>query len=133
MTDHFKIFPIGTIRKRDDKATIEIKKKYEAALLGMDKFSHIIVLSWFHKNDTPEKRNILRVHPRGDRTKPLRGVFATRSPIRPNLIAIYTCRILSVEENIIHIDKIDAFNETPVIDIKPCMSRNDFDSDLEVS
>jgi tRNA-Thr(GGU) m(6)t(6)A37 methyltransferase TsaA len=133
MSDHFKIFPVGTIRKRDDKATIEIRKEYKAALLGLDKFSHIIVFSWLHKNDTPGKRNILRVHPRGDRAEPLRGVFATRSPVRPNLIAISTCRILSVEENIIHIDKIDAFNETPVIDIKPCMSRNDFDSDLEVS
>ena len=76
MTDHFNIFPIGTIRKRDDKATIEIKKKYEAALLGLDKFSHIIVLSWFHKNDTPEKRNILRVHPRGD------GKFRTRAEVQ---------------------------------------------------
>ena len=133
MTNYFKAFPIGTIQKHDNEVTIEIKEEYEDALMGLDQFSHIIVFSWFHKNDTPEKRNILRVHPRGDRARPLKGVFATRSPVRPNLVAISICKVLSVERNVIHIDKIDCFNGTPVLDIKPCVSRNDFDSGIEVS
>jgi len=133
MTECFKVFPIGTIKKHGDQVTIEILKAYEDALLGLDQFSHIIVFSWFHKNDTPEKRTILRVHPRGDRANPLRGVFATRSPVRPNLIAISICTLLSVDRNIIHIDKIDCFNGTPVIDIKPCVLRDDFDSDIAVA
>jgi tRNA-Thr(GGU) m(6)t(6)A37 methyltransferase TsaA len=132
MTEHFHVFPIGTVKKHQDDVTIEIEEACEDALLGLDRFSHIIVFSWFHKNDTPEKRNTLRVHPRGDRARPLRGVFATRSPVRPNLIAMSTCKVLSVERNVIHIDGIDCFNGTPVIDIKPCVSRNDLDTDIEV-
>ena len=64
------------------------------------------------------------MHPRGDRALPLTGVFGTRSPVRPNLIALSTCEILSIDENIIRIDKIDAFDGTPVIDIKPCIGKD---------
>jgi tRNA (Thr-GGU) A37 N-methylase len=59
------------------------------------------------------------VHPRGDPDRPLRGVFATRSPFRPNLIAISEVRVLAVRDNIIEIDAIDAFADTPVLDLKP--------------
>ena len=132
MAEPFEIFPVGTVKKSGTTVTIEIQKEYEAALLGLDQFSHIIVFGWFHKNDIPEKRNTLQVHPQGNRAKPLRGVFATRSPVRPNLIAISTCKILSVKGNIIHIDNIDVFHGTPVIDIKPCLSKDDFSSDLKI-
>jgi tRNA-Thr(GGU) m(6)t(6)A37 methyltransferase TsaA len=77
------------------------------------------VLYWFDRNDSPEKRTILQVHPRGDPERPLRGVFATRSPFRPNLIAISEVRVLAVRDNIIEIDAIDAFADTPVLDLKP--------------
>ncbi|MFZ0790715.1 MAG: TrmO family methyltransferase [Chromatiaceae bacterium] len=59
------------------------------------------------------------MHRRGDPRKPLRGVFATRAPVRPNLIALSRCRVLSVHENVIEIEDIDAFPDTPVLDIKP--------------
>ena len=132
MADYYKIDPVGIIRKQDNTVTIEVHKGYEDALLGLDQFSHIIVFSWFHKNDFPEKRGILQVHPRGNKENPLTGVFATRSPLRPNPIAISTCKILSIDVKIIHIDEIDAFDGTPVIDIKPCISRLDLISDVRV-
>jgi len=130
MEDSFQIFPVGMIKKRDKSVTIEIHHEYEDALLGLSQCSHILVFSWFHKSDTPEKRSTLRVHPRGNRANPLTGVFATRSPVRPNPISVYTCRILSIDGNVIHIEKIDALDGTPVIDIKPYVPR--FDSVLDV-
>jgi tRNA-Thr(GGU) m(6)t(6)A37 methyltransferase TsaA len=121
----FRVNPIGHIRKNDGQVTVEILEYYQDALLGLEGFSHIIVFSWFHENDIPEKRKTLRVHPRGDKANPLTGVFATRSPARPNPIAITTCKILSIEKNIICIDKIDSFDNTPVIDIKPLLPYED--------
>jgi tRNA (Thr-GGU) A37 N-methylase len=62
---------------------------------------------------------VLQVHPRGNPANPLRGVFATRAPLRPNPIALSRCRVLGVRGNVIEIDGIDAFADTPVLDIKP--------------
>jgi tRNA (adenine37-N6)-methyltransferase len=118
MTDNFQIFPVGFIRKKDATVLIEIDKKYNIALLGLEQFSHINVLYWFHQNDTPESRNTMQVHPCGIKTNPLTGVFATHSPHRPNLIALSLCKILSIDGTIIKIDKIDALDGSPVIDIK---------------
>ena len=125
MREGYQIFPVGVINKGDKSVTIEIYEEYGEALLGLDQCSHIMVLSWFHKNDTPEGRGVLRVHPRGNRQNPLTGVFATRSPNRPNLIALYICKILSIDENMIYIEDIEAFDESPVIDIKPYIPRID--------
>lgn len=120
MKPAFKIYSVGVIRKENDEnARIEIDDAYTDALLGVDSFSHLIVCYWFHENDTPEKRGVLRVHPRKDTKNPLTGVFGTHSPLRPNLIAISCCRQLAIENNTIFIDRIDAFDGSPVIDIKP--------------
>ncbi len=110
---------VGWVRKSPGKTFIEIEKRYQPALLGVDSLKTIQVLYWFDRNDSPEKRAILQVHPRGDPDRPLRGVFATRSPFRPNLIAISEVRVLAVRDNIIEIDAIDAFADTPVLDLKP--------------
>lgn len=115
---HFKVYPIGYVRKAEGRTTIVIDKKYEAALLGVQKLSEIWVLWWFDRNDTPEKRAILQVHPQGNLKKPLAGVFATHSPVRPNLIAMTRCKVVSVKGNVIEIESIDAFPDTPVLDIK---------------
>lgn len=115
----YQVTPIGWVRKTDDRTTIEISKQYQPALLGVEKLDAIWVLYWFDRNDTPERRSILQVHPRRNPENPLRGVFATRAPVRPNLIALSRCRIISVRENVIEIDDIDAFPNTPVLDIKP--------------
>jgi tRNA-Thr(GGU) m(6)t(6)A37 methyltransferase TsaA len=114
----FIVYPIGWVRKTDGRTTIIVDKKYEAGLLGLEQFSHVWVLYWFDRNDTPEKCSILQVHPRGDKDNPVRGVFATHSPVRPNLIAMSRCKIISVKENVIEIDGIDAFPDTPVLDLK---------------
>ncbi|MFZ5831378.1 MAG: tRNA (N6-threonylcarbamoyladenosine(37)-N6)-methyltransferase TrmO, partial [Planctomycetota bacterium] len=93
--------------------------KYQPGLLGLEGFSHIYLFWWFDRNDTPEKRATLQVHPRGNPENPLTGVFATRSPVRPNLIALTLCKVVSIQENIIEIASTDAFDGTPVLDIKP--------------
>ena len=118
MTESFQVFPVGVIRKKEDTIWVEIFKPYSDALLGLVGFSHIQVLYWFHENDTADRRKTLRVHPRGDKENPLTGVFATHSPLRPNLIGLTICKIKSIQERCIEIEDIDAFDGTPVIDIK---------------
>jgi tRNA-Thr(GGU) m(6)t(6)A37 methyltransferase TsaA len=115
----YSVHPIGWIRKLAGKTYVEIDKRYQPAMMGLEKLKSIWVLYWFDRNDIPEKRSILQVHPRGNTDSPLRGVFATRSPYRPNLIAQSQVNILSITENVIEIDDIDAFADTPVLDLKP--------------
>ena len=119
MPTEYRVHPIGHVQKSGDRTLIVLEKKCEPGLLGLDQWSHVQVIWWFDKNDTPEKRAILQVHPRGDQKKPLTGVFATRSPFRPNLIALSLCKLVSVKENVVEVEKIDAFEGTPVLDIKP--------------
>ncbi len=76
------------------------------------------MLYWFDQNDSAENRSTLQVHPRKDPGNPLTGVFATHSPQRPNLIALTLCKLESIVGNIIHIEEIDAYDGSPVIDIK---------------
>lgn len=119
MDKHFQIFPVGIIRKKNERVTIEIFEEYADALHGLHQFSHLIVCYWFHENDMVRKRTTLKVHPRGNSANPLTGVFATHSPVRPNLIGLSTCKILSIAETVIHVDNIDALDGTPIIDLKP--------------
>ncbi len=114
----FDLYPIGSVKKQEGHTYIVIDKQYEPGLMRLENFSHVTVIYWFDKNDTPEKRAVLQVHPQGNKDNPMRGVFATHSPVRPNLIAISRCKILSVKDNIIEIDNIDAFPDTPVLDLK---------------
>jgi tRNA-Thr(GGU) m(6)t(6)A37 methyltransferase TsaA len=117
-SEYFKVYPIGKVEKKDGRTLIVLDKKYEAGLKGLEKHSYVHVVYWFDRNDTPENRAILQVHPRGDNNNPLTGVFATHSPFRPNLIAITKCDIISIEENVIKIKDIDAFDGSPVLDLK---------------
>ncbi len=114
----FTVVPIGYVRVADGRTTIELDKKYQPGLLRMEHLSEIWVLWWFDRNDSPERRSILQVHPRGNPKNPLTGVFATHSPVRPNLIAMTRCKVISVKDNVIEIEGIDAFADTPVLDIK---------------
>ena len=115
----FTVHPIGSVAKTERETTIVLDEKYQSGLLGLDGFSHIWVFWWFDRNDTPEQRAVLQVHPRRNPDNPLTGVFATRSPMRPNLIALTLCRVVSIRDNVVRIEKIDAFDGTPVLDIKP--------------
>jgi len=118
MQSAFDLKPVGVVRKSADDVRIEIFDEYQDALLGLDGFSHIYVLYWFDQNDSAEKRRTLQVHPRKDPANPLTGVFATHSPQRPNLIALTLCKIESILGNKITIEEIDAYDGSPVIDIK---------------
>lgn len=120
--DSFIVRPIGRVEKSDKQTRIVLEDRYTPGLLGLERYSEVLVIWWFHKNETPEKRSILQVHPRGDKTRPLRGVFATRAPVRPNLIGLSRCKVRSVRENVIVIDEIDAYAGTPVLDLKPAIS-----------
>jgi len=114
----FVVNPIGKVVRKEGRTFITIQPEYRDGLLRLDRCSHITVLYWFHKNDTPEKRSVLQVHPGGDKDRPITGVFATHSPMRPNLIAISRVKVISVKDTTIEIESIDAFDDTPVIDIK---------------
>ena len=116
--ESFRIFPVGSVRKTETAVSIDVLDDYTDALLGLDGFSHIVVLYWFDQNDTPEKRRVLQVHPRKDPRIPLTGVFATHSPQRPNLIGLTVCKILSIHGGSIEIEDIDAIDGSPVIDLK---------------
>ena len=118
MSEVFQIFSIGIVKKQNEKVWIELFEAFLDGLLGLEGFSHIYVLYWFHENDTPDKRKTLQVHPRGDKNNPLTGVFGTHSPLRPNLIALTLCKIVSISGKRIEIEDIDARDGSPVIDIK---------------
>lgn len=117
--------PIGVIHKENTAAWIEIDRQFHDGLLGIGDFSHVWVFWWFDRNDTPAKRATLQVHPRGNRRNPLTGVFATRSPARPNLIALSLCRIQRLEGTVLYLEGIEAFDGTPVVDLKPYLPELD--------
>lgn len=119
MEPRYTVGPVGWVRKSGGRTWIAVEPRYQPALLGVGELDSVWVLWWFDRNDSPENRAILQVHPRGDPEQPLRGVFATRSPYRPNLIALSRVRVIAVRDHIIEIDGIDAFADTPVLDIKP--------------
>ena len=115
-----KIFPIGYIKNDNGQASINIEKKYIPALKELDKFSHVIVIWW--ANETEEMRNNLPLtcEPPYGEEAPETGLFATRAEYRPNPIALTTCNIENVdmEKGIVKIGGIDAFDNTPVLDLK---------------
>ncbi len=132
MSDSFQIFPVGAVSKKEEATWIEIFEPYNDALLGLEGFSHIQVLFWFHENDTADRRKTLRVHPRKDKKIPLTGVFATHSPLRPNLIGLTICKIKSIQGRRIEIEDIDALDGTPVIDVKCYIPGSASGSDVRV-
>lgn len=118
--------PIGVVTKTDRGVFIDLKDQYHDALSGLEGFSHIHVLYWFHENDTLEKRQTLTVRPRKDPANPITGVFATHSPLRPNPVALTLCRMTAVRNNRIELATIDAKDGSPVIDIKCYIPTKDY-------
>ena len=114
--------PIGTVQRENSITQLVLDKKYQNGLYGLENFSHIWVIWWF---DHQQRRSVLQVNPREKKGHPKTGVFACRAPVRPNLIAMTLCKIESINNNIITIDTIDAFDNTPIIDIKPYISKTD--------
>lgn len=112
---------IGRIRNNEGEAFIELDKKYIPALKALEGFSHINVLWWFDKFDNDEARAVLEADQPYKKAPKKMGIFATRSPIRPNPIALTAVEVIGIdyERGIINIAYIDADDNTPLIDIKP--------------
>jgi tRNA-Thr(GGU) m(6)t(6)A37 methyltransferase TsaA len=101
------------------EAWLAIDPQFVAALDGVAPGSEIIVLTWLHQ----AQRDILNVHPGHDPKNPVAGVFATRSPDRPNPIGLHRVRVLEVEKQCrVKVDHLEAVDGTPVIDIKPVLN-----------
>jgi tRNA-Thr(GGU) m(6)t(6)A37 methyltransferase TsaA len=97
---------------------IELNAELVNGLSGIKDFSHLFVL--YHLNQvTDEQRKTLKVHPRGRTDLPLTGVFATRTMMRPNPIALTLVELLKVEGSVLTVKGLDAQDGTPVLDIKP--------------
>jgi len=111
---------------------IVVESSLTEALDGLEEFSHIIVLYWMHRvaatGELPTK-----VHPRGRQELPLVGLFATRSPQRPNPVGVATVRLLKRRDNILRVEGLDAIDGTPVIDIKPYLPGYDSAANARVA
>jgi len=91
---------------------------------GIDGFSHILIIFYLHKMDE-DRRSLLKVHPENREELPPVGVFATRSPSRPNPIGVTVVKLLERQENVLKVLGLDAYDGTPVLDIKPYLRRGD--------
>ena len=121
--------PIGTIHstlvKLEDcqrqesenapEATLEIFAPFLEGIADIKRGDQLIVFTWLHKAD----RTTFKTKPRNDPNASLCGVFATRSPDRPNPIGVHVVTVLSIQENKLHVSNLEVLNQTPLIDIKP--------------
>jgi tRNA-Thr(GGU) m(6)t(6)A37 methyltransferase TsaA len=128
---NFSLKPIGCIRSelkgRDQappqgfegapNAFIEVLPLYREALDRMQVGDEIVVISWLHR----AQRDVLKVHPRGDRSRPLTGVFSTRSPDRPNPLGLHRVKVLAINRGSLLVGPLEAIDGTPVVDIKPVL------------
>ena len=101
---------------------IVINREFARGLEGLEDFSHVYVVFWLH--EIPEPSHRLRVHPRGRQDLKKVGVFASRSPHRPNPIGLTLVKLLNKKGEILTVKGLDAYNGTPVVDIKPYDKRD---------
>ena len=130
----YTIEPIGVIRSElssrkeapkqgyegGPDAWLEISEAFVEGLEGIGVGDEIIVVTWFHEG----RRNILKLHPRGDMNRPLTGVFSTRSPDRPNPLGLHRVTVREISGNRFKVGPIEAIDGTPVVDIKPVLPRS---------
>jgi tRNA-Thr(GGU) m(6)t(6)A37 methyltransferase TsaA len=109
--------------KQGDEGAPDAWLVFEPGILdgldGLEPGDDVIVLTWLHRG----RRDVLRVHPRDDRSVPERGVFTTRSQDRPNPIGLHQVRVLAVEGARVQVNHLEAFDGTPVVDVKPVLRR----------
>lgn len=129
----YTLSPIGFLRsplkRREDApkqgregapaAWLDVNADVAEALEGIEVGAEIILITWFHQS----QRDILKVHPRSDKNIPLAGVFATRSPDRPNPLGLHRVTVLAIEGTSVKVGPLEAIDGTPVVDIKPVLSR----------
>jgi tRNA-Thr(GGU) m(6)t(6)A37 methyltransferase TsaA len=125
------LVPIGVVRsslvdlvaapKQGDEgapdATIDVEPSFARALEGIGVGDELFVVTWLHEAD----RDVLQVHPRDDASRPLTGVFATRSSDRPNPLGLHRVTVLAVAGNELRVGPLEAIDGTPVVDIKPVL------------
>lgn len=131
----FRIEPIGVVRSEltsreaaplqgDEGAPpawLEITERVAPGLAGIAAGDELIVLTWLHRS----QRDVLQVHPRGQRDRPLTGVFATRSPDRPNPVGLHRVAVLEVAGQRLKVAPMEAIDGTPIVDIKPVLASFD--------
>lgn len=134
---NYTIEPIGVVRSEltqlkdapmqgDEGAPdawLELTPQVSQGLEGIKVGDGLIVLTWLHLAE----RGVLQVHPRGDLNRPLTGVFATRSPDRPNPVGLHRVSVLEVAERKLRVAPLEAIDGTPIVDIKPVLSSDPSD------
>lgn len=128
MLDQLMCTPIGRIEVAGDRFTLALTRAFSPALQGLEGFSHIVVVWWFSEFDDSRSRAIRVVERPYRRSPETVGVFATRSLRSPNPLAISTAQVLDIDHLAARIDVayIEAFDQTPILDIKPyspCLDR----------
>jgi tRNA-Thr(GGU) m(6)t(6)A37 methyltransferase TsaA len=130
----YTIQPIGVIRSElasreaapfqgyegSPDAWLEIYPTFEGGLEGIGVGDDILLITWFHK----ARRDILKLHPRRDRKRPLTGVFTTRSPDRPNPLGLHRVTVREIYRNRLRVGPIEAIDGTPLVDIKPVLPQS---------
>ncbi len=133
MSTVFELRAIGTVespltdpaaapRQGDEgapAASIVFDPAVVPALDGLKVGDEILVLTWLHL----ARRDVLRVHPRSDTSRPQQGVFSTRSPDRPNPIGLHQVEVISIESDRLRVRHLEAIHGTPVVDVKPVLGR----------
>ncbi|HDS06554.1 MAG TPA: S-adenosylmethionine-dependent methyltransferase [Bacteroides sp.] len=121
MEDQMQIKPVGRVRVSDGHFSVQLEEEFIPALKHIEGYSHLQIIWWAHLTDDPESRGELTLKKIFKKGPEDIGVFATRSPVRPNPIMISTVNVLKIdtEKGIIAVSFIDAVDESIVLDIKP--------------
>jgi tRNA-Thr(GGU) m(6)t(6)A37 methyltransferase TsaA len=131
MTDALQLVPVGivrsSLRERADaprqggegapNASIHLERYFADALQGVGVGDEVFLVTWLHRAD----REVLQVHPRDDESRPLTGVFATRSSDRPNPLGLHRVTVLGIDGLELRVGPLEAIDGTPVVDIKPAL------------
>jgi len=107
--------PVPPAMIRETESQIVLAPEYVEGLNGLEPGQKVLVIFDFHLSDGYD----LQQHPRRDTTRPRRGVFALRSPRRPNPIGVTSVELVSIEGNVLRVRELDAINGSPVLDLKP--------------
>ena len=99
------------------EATLVFEEGFATALEGLAAGDELLLITWFDR----ASRDVLRVRPRGDATRPEQGVFCTRSPDRPNPLGLHRVTVLEIDGARVRVDRLEALDGTPVVDVKPVL------------
>jgi len=117
---------IGTIETAgEEEAKVRVFPQFRRGLKGIEDFSHMIVLYWIHLRDNEDDRHVLQVVPRKHAANVKVGVFACRSPSRPNPIGLCVVELMKVEGDLLTVKGLDALQDSPIVDIKPYLPKAD--------